>query len=192
MATMTKSATLSLNGGRGIADIANKAQQTASELASDVKNVAREQVTTKVNDQKARAAASIGGIASALRDGSIDQNELLSDYVARAADGLEGVTTYFRDKQLGEIVDDVERFARREPALFLGGAFAVGLLAARFLKSSSRKGRLELDEDDFIDTMPREQFEMRATPRPLAPPAYGANGTGNGSGNGSGNGEGTL
>jgi hypothetical protein len=169
MATMNKSMTQPFNGGSGIAD---KAQQTASNVA----NVAREQVTTrvteKVNDQKTRAAASIGGIASALRDGSLDQNELLSDYVSRAADGLESATSYFRDKDLGEIVDDVERFARREPALFIGGAFALGLLAARFLKSSSRRQQLAFDDDELYDTLPREPVAAlpRMTPRPLAPP----------------------
>jgi hypothetical protein len=38
---------------------------------------------------------------------------------------------------VGELIGDVEQFARRSPALFLGGAFALGVLAARFVKSSS-------------------------------------------------------
>ena len=32
-------------------------------------------------------------------------------------------------------MSDAEDWARRNPALFLGGAFALGLLASRFLKS---------------------------------------------------------
>ena len=31
----------------------------------------------------------------------------------------------------------VESFARREPLLFIGGAFALGMVAARFLKASA-------------------------------------------------------
>jgi hypothetical protein len=38
------------------------------------------------------------------------------------------------------LVGDVENFARRQPALFIGGALALGILAARFLKSSSQQG----------------------------------------------------
>jgi hypothetical protein len=38
------------------------------------------------------------------------------------------------------LIDDVEDFARREPAVFIGGAIAIGLVAARFLKSSRRSG----------------------------------------------------
>ena len=50
-------------------------------------------------------------------------------------------------------VSSTERFARREPLFFLGGAFVVGLLAARFLKSSERaeteSERLETEEEGF-------------------------------------------
>ena len=35
------------------------------------------------------------------------------------------------------MVTQVEQYARRQPAIFLGGAFALGLLGARFLKSSN-------------------------------------------------------
>ena len=34
------------------------------------------------------------------------------------------------------MLGDVGTFARREPAMFLGGAFVLGLLGGRFLKSS--------------------------------------------------------
>jgi len=33
---------------------------------------------------------------------------------------------------------EIERYARRNPTAFIGGAFTLGLLAGRFLKSSSR------------------------------------------------------
>jgi hypothetical protein len=36
------------------------------------------------------------------------------------------------------MVRNVEDFARRQPALFIGGAFMLGLLGARFLKSSAQ------------------------------------------------------
>jgi hypothetical protein len=35
------------------------------------------------------------------------------------------------------VVRDAENYARREPLIFLGAAFAVGFIAARFLKASS-------------------------------------------------------
>jgi hypothetical protein len=44
---------------------------------------------------------------------------------------------YLRGKDLDDVVTDVERLARRQPAVFVGGAFMLGLLASRFLKSSA-------------------------------------------------------
>ena len=53
---------------------------------------------------------------------------------------IEKVSGYFDEKELGEIVRDVEHFDRKQPAIFIGAAFfAAGLLAARFLKSGSGK-----------------------------------------------------
>ena len=37
------------------------------------------------------------------------------------------------------MIDEVEAFARRNPPLFLGAAFGLGVLAVRFLKSSRQQ-----------------------------------------------------
>jgi hypothetical protein len=42
-----------------------------------------------------------------------------------------------RDKSMDQLVGEVETFVRREPVLFLTGAFALGFFASRFFKSSS-------------------------------------------------------
>ena len=36
-----------------------------------------------------------------------------------------------------ELLSDAQQLARRRPALFVGAAFAIGVLGARFLKSSA-------------------------------------------------------
>jgi len=171
MATMSKPQPL-IGGDGGTRAVAEKARDAATDVASTAKNIAREQVTERVNETKQRAVSGLGSVAGALRQtGDSADNDLLQDYVARAADGIEEVTDYFRTRNVGEIVGDVERFARREPALFIGGAFALGLLGARFLKSSTRPARvlargLELEEDEFIQ--PRY---IAPQPRPaMAPP----------------------
>ena len=46
-----------------------------------------------------------------------------------------------RNRDVGELVNEVQRFARRQPALFVGSAFAIGVIGARFLKSSSDNQR---------------------------------------------------
>ena len=54
---------------------------------------------------------------------------------------MERFQGYLRNQDVGAIIDDVERMAREQPVMFLGGAFMLGLVAARFLKSSGQGGR---------------------------------------------------
>jgi hypothetical protein len=60
-----------------------------------------------------------------------------AQYGNSLADKVEQLSSYLDRKEVGELIHDIEYFARRNPALFIGGAFALGLLGARFLKSSS-------------------------------------------------------
>ncbi len=129
--------------GTGTNDIAEQAKEKARQAqakAGDIAGQARDQVGTQLSGQKDRVAEGLGGVAQALRQTGQqmrDQDQLgLTGYVDRAASQVESFSSYLRENDMGRVVDDVERFARREPALFLGGAFVLGLLGARFLKSS--------------------------------------------------------
>lgn len=42
---------------------------------------------------------------------------------------------------MGDLAREAQDLARRRPVLFIGSAFALGLLGARFLKSSAENGR---------------------------------------------------
>jgi len=118
-------------------DLTDQAKQQAGQLADQ----AKEQVTTRLSSQKDRAADSLGSVANALRQTGQqlrDQDQVgITQYVDQAADQIERFSSYVQNRDLPEIMNEVERFARRQPTLFLGGAFVLGLLGARFLKSSS-------------------------------------------------------
>jgi hypothetical protein len=58
---------------------------------------------------------------------------------------VERWADYVQNTDAREMANRVESFARREPGLFLGGAFALGLVGARFLKSSRRERGYEQD-----------------------------------------------
>jgi len=60
-----------------------------------------------------------------------------AQYVDMAAERVDQFATYLRDQDVSQMMEGVERFARRQPAVFLGSAFLLGVLAARFLKASS-------------------------------------------------------
>jgi hypothetical protein len=60
----------------------------------------------------------------------------MSQVPDKAADQIDKLSEYLSSKSVDELVADVEEFGRQNPVLFVGGAFAVGVLAARFLKSA--------------------------------------------------------
>jgi hypothetical protein len=101
----------------------------------------RERATSQLSTQKDRATDGLGSIAQAVRQttGKLreEQQDTMAQYVEKAADQIERLSNSLRDKDVNELLQDAQRFARQQPALFIGGSFAVGLLAARFLKSSS-------------------------------------------------------
>ena len=66
-----------------------------------------------------------------------DKAAAIEGYVTSAATQVDRFSTYVRSTSVREMVNNLERFARQQPTLFVGGAFMLGLLGARFLKSSS-------------------------------------------------------
>jgi hypothetical protein len=103
----------------------------------------KERATAQLSTQKDRATDGLGSIAQAVRQTGQrlrdERQEGMAQYVERAADQLERFSNGLREKDVGELLHDAQRLARRQPALFIGGSFAAGLLAARFLKSSRER-----------------------------------------------------
>jgi hypothetical protein len=64
----------------------------------------------------------------------------MASYVHDAAMRLEDAAKNLRQRNVDDLMDDVSRFARSQPALFFGGAMLAGFALARFLKSSAPNG----------------------------------------------------
>ncbi len=118
----------------------------------------QQRVTSRVDEQKNRAADGLGGIADVFRSAGNelrDENETLASYVDAASDQMRRFADQIRQKGVGDMLDDVHAFARRRPALFIGGAFLVGLGIARFLKASAdRQNAMRHYGDGFSDVDP--------------------------------------
>ena len=105
---------------------------------------ARDSATSSLNDSRHQAADRIGDIASAVRSTSQHLRSENRAGVANLTDSLaeqvERLSVYLRDRDLRAFRDDVENFARRQPAVAVGIALGLGMLGARFFKSSPRTG----------------------------------------------------
>src|SRR3712207_406720 len=119
--------------------LAQQARQQASELA----NRGTEQAKSQLANQKHNASQRMVPIQSALRESAQQLRNQgqgqVGEYAEKAADQVERFSTYLRQTEVEEIMDEVRGFARRRPGLFLGSAAAIGFLATRFLKSSSEE-----------------------------------------------------
>jgi len=119
-------------------EVADQAQQKMGEVVDQAKQT----VTSQVSSRKDQAAESLHTIADAIRHTGDDlrgqEQAAVAQYASMAADRVEEFSQFIRERDVNQIVGDVERYARRNKGLFLGGAFALGLVAARFLKSSSQ------------------------------------------------------
>jgi len=145
----------SANGGS--AQLVQQAKQQAQQVvektqqkAGEVMDQARAEVRSRVDDQKSSAADTLDEVARTVRSSGQHMRQeangqgvapKIAEVADSAADAVQHVSQYLRDTNVDEMVGQVEGFARHQPAVFLGSAFALGFLAARFLKSSSPNGQ---------------------------------------------------
>jgi len=101
----------------------------------------KEQASSALSAQKGRAADGITAVIEAIRQtgGQLkEKNSTLAGYADSAAGQLERWSKELRDRDVSELMEGVSTFARRRPAVFIGGGLMIGLAAARFLKSSAQ------------------------------------------------------
>lgn len=131
-----------------VKDTAKSFFDQAKGTAGQAYGLATEKATSALEEHKTTLAGGLTTVADSLKqagDSLRDSGEEnpITEFTAKYGDSLakqiESIGSYFENKDVREMVRDVESFARRNPAVFLGAAFGLGFLAARFLKSSSPK-----------------------------------------------------
>lgn len=119
--------------------LVNEAKHALVDVAGLAATQAETSIKDTVSGTKEKAAEGLGSVVQALRgagEGLGDEGAAVRGYVDQVADRVDSLSKYVQNREVSQIVSDVERMARREPALFIGGAFVLGLLTARFLKST--------------------------------------------------------
>jgi hypothetical protein len=136
--------------GDGITGAATATAKTLVDQAKETAGKAYEAVTdkaaTKLDEQKSTLTGGLTTVADSVRQVSHNLESSKTDsglaetaakYTGTAAQKIEDVAGYFESRNVRDMARDLEGFARRNPALFLGAAFGLGVLVARFLKSTS-------------------------------------------------------
>ena len=126
-----------------------KVKEQAKEQAGALAEEAKQQAQGQLAAQKTRATDGLRSLSTALQEASSQLREEDQDALARytdtAAEQLGQFAELLRERSVGELLREAKRYARREPALFLGGAVVLGFFGGRFLRSS-RPGRSRYHE----------------------------------------------
>lgn len=136
-----------ISGGPGGPGAAPEGEQhplaEAGQQATESVGVIAERATSigfqQADRAREQAATSLEQVTDSIRRVSMDmeaQQPAIANVVTTAADQAERVAEYLRTTDARQILGTVEDMARRQPLLFLGGAFVLGLAASRFIKAA--------------------------------------------------------
>jgi hypothetical protein len=146
----TTSETAGAGTGSGAREQVRQAKDKVVDQARTTLRDARDRAGSSFAQGRRQAADQIGGIGSAFHRTSEtlrgEDQARFADVADNVARQIDRVADYLREADGRAMARDLEGLARRQPALVFAGAFALGLLAARFLKSSSPESGRDLDD----------------------------------------------
>src|SRR5918994_3283359 len=140
------------SGGASMSGQGTELIGQAQDQAMKLVDTARQQATSQIGMQQQRISGTLNTVATALHDASREmrnQDETaIAEYVDTAASQVEHFANMLREQDLEQLLNTTAQFARRQPALFLGAAFALGFAATRFIKSSAPSSSGQMSSGD--------------------------------------------
>jgi hypothetical protein len=165
-------------GEQGREEISRAGEQAREEIGRAVeqgREAARERAESLFHSGSERAARWVERASEALREGATklegdDEVRRAAPLVRRAASGLDRFAETLRSDDLDTLMHRVERFARRRPVAFLGGAAAAGAMVGRFLRSSGARRQGGLSPGATQTTQSQQVGSAPHIQGPHAPP----------------------
>ncbi|MEJ0058751.1 MAG: hypothetical protein WDM79_03805 [Terricaulis sp.] len=124
------------NGADGTpADSVRRAASSAQDALSATKDAALHQI----EEQGARVAGSLDSAVETLRRAANDiqgEHAFIGMALTKSADGLETASQSLAGGDINQALGQLNEFARRQPAVFLGASVALGFVLARVGKTA--------------------------------------------------------
>jgi hypothetical protein len=121
-------------------DIARDATREGRRLAAGAMAEAKTLAEDVADRRKTDTAEYLSSVSAAILGGGEALREegygTSADVARQVGDQIGGLADDLVDREPGELLREVERFARERPALFVGGVLLAGIGVARFLRSS--------------------------------------------------------
>lgn len=129
--------------------------QTPTGGVKEMASQAGEKLMETAEQQKQAGADFMTGIADAVRRAASEFDQQVpqaAHYIRSAADQMETMSDAVRRRDIGQMLSDVQSFARRQPSAFLGASFLAGFAMVRFLRSSAPSG----NDSSWVEEMPED------------------------------------
>jgi hypothetical protein len=130
------------NRGSDVADtVGEQASRVASETSRQARNLVREgrdQLADQTRQGQQRAVGGLRKAADQLHQMSekSDGQGVVPELARQAADRTRGIADWLDKREPGDLVDEVRRFARRKPGVFLLGATLAGVAVGRLTRGA--------------------------------------------------------
>jgi hypothetical protein len=165
-----------------VAQTAKEAKAKIGSAATEAATKVKEGAEKMVSDKKETVAERVGAYGSALHDSAKSfeqQDPNIAWLTHRAAEKLEGVANYVRDRDFTGLRDDAADLARRHPAAFFGGMCIAGLVLGsviRAARSASQESEYETDDSDYPNYMSENREPVSSSSFATSPTAsaYGS------------------
>jgi hypothetical protein len=125
-----------MGGANGAPRQGDQLQAAATGLIDQAARTAEAQASTTMT----KVGETLASVADAIRDagqGLREQQPEIAGLTDTAAERVQAAATYLRDHDAGEALENVQRAARSNPALVIGGGLALGLVLGRLLRGGA-------------------------------------------------------
>ena len=126
--------------------VVDQVKETGRDIAARSLGAIEDRTQSATSGYKSDISTGLHTLADGLRQTSSTFQNAAEDkplssagarYIEDLANKIENVSNYFESKDPADVVKDVKNFARKNPAIFVGGAFALGFALSRLVRSAS-------------------------------------------------------
>jgi hypothetical protein len=141
-----------------------KGTSQVTDAAKEATSEASERLKITVEDQKRAGAERLAQFARAALTAA---NQLDRDspefarYIRGAAEQVQGFSEQLRTRNVRQLFDEFQSFAKRHPTAFLGATALTGFALSRFLKSSTDTGGM-FNQQGASSTSSRAKTDQRS------------------------------
>jgi hypothetical protein len=126
-------------------EVKDKAGELASEMRTqtrDLTHEARDELRAKADAEARHLAASLQDVGRQLHAmaGAADEQSMPGEMARQLAGVADRFGQRLETQGFGGTVEELKRFARRKPGVYLLGAFALGAVAGRLARAASAEG----------------------------------------------------